>query len=276
MIYWIVRFINTYRQYVILAILILASLLILSLNSSKEITSIRKVSFIFYGIIDFFNSPLNDFSLAKKELELLRKENADLSRQLIELKQYSKERNELIELLNFEKANPITYLTAKIILKSNDASGNKFVINKGTKDGVKLNATVFNSRGLVGFISDLTANYSVVKTIDNLNLRISVRNERTGATGILSWDGEKFKVYNVNKSADVKEGDIFVTSEYSSLFPPGIPAAIVTYAFQTQETLFYDITAKSASDLTNINFCLVEITDLEKQKLVFLVKRSEH
>ncbi|MGB9664000.1 MAG: rod shape-determining protein MreC [Ignavibacteria bacterium] len=272
MIYWLIRFINNYRQYVIFSILILASLFLLSLNDSREISNLRKVSFIFYGLIDYIKSPFEDFAYAKTELEILKKENAELIQQLLRLKEYEKERDQLIELLKFEKENPIKLINAKVILKSSDPAGNKFILDKGKKEGVKLNSTVFNSSGLIGYVSNLTENYSVVHTINNLNIRISVKNERSGALGILSWDGEKFKIYNVNKSADVKEGDLFVTSEFSSLFPPGLPVAKVTYASQTGEILFYDITAKPTCDLSNVKFCLIELSDLEKLKLNFLLK----
>lgn len=275
MIYWLIRFVNSYRQYIIFSILFLTSLLILSLNDSKEISSLRKASFIFYGLIDYIKSPLEDFIYLKTEFETLKKENTELTQQFLRLKDYEDERNELIELLKFEKANPIKLINARIILKSSDPARNKFIINKGRKDGVKLNATVFYSSGLIGYISDLTENYSVVYTINNLNVRISVKNARTDAMGILSWDGEKFKIYNVNKSADVKEGDIFITSEFSSLFPAGLPVAKVTYASQSKETLFYDITALPSCNLSDIKFCLVELTDLEKQKLKFLLNQGE-
>jgi rod shape-determining protein MreC len=275
MIYWLIRFINNYRQYVIFTILLLFSLFFLSLNDSKEISNLRKASFIFYGLIDYIKSPLDDFFHLRSEFEILKKENTELTQQLLRLKEYEKERNELLELLNFEKSNPIKLINARIILKSSDPVRNKFVINKGRNDGVKLNATVFSYSGLIGYISDLTSNYSVVYTINNLNIRISVKNARSGALGILSWDGEKFKIYNVNKSADVKEGDLFVTSEFSSLFPAGLPVARVTYASRASETLFYDITAKSACDFSEVKFCLVELNDLEKQKLNFLLNQSE-
>lgn len=275
MIYWLVRFINNYRQYVIFSILLLASLFLLSLNDSKEISNLRKASFIIYGLIDYIKSPFEDFIYSKTELEILKKENAELTQQLLKFREFEKERNELIELLKFEKENPVKLINARIILKSSDPAGNKFIINKGKNDGVRLNATVFSSSGLIGYVSDLMSNYSVVYTINNLNVRISVKNARSGALGILSWDGEKFKIFNVNKSADVREGDLFITSEFSSLFPSGLPVVRVTYASQSKETLFYDITAKPSCDLNEIRFCLINETSLSTQKLNFLLNQSE-
>ncbi len=273
MIYWIVRFVNNYRQYVILTILILFSLFLLSLNPSKQITTLRKGSFLIYALFNYIKTPIDEFVYYKKENEILRRENSELSQKLFELKEFEDEKEELYDLLEFKKQNPINYKTAKIILKSKDVVENKLILNKGLRDGIKLNAIVFNSKGLIGYISDLTGNYSVVHTIANHNLRISVKNERTKALGILNWDGEKFKVYNVSKSADVKEGDIFSTSEYSSLFPPDIPVIKVTYASKESETLFFDITGKALSEMEDINYCMIVEPDQNTYNLRFIRKK---
>lgn len=270
MIYWLVKFINTYRQYVIFTILILFSLFLLSLNNTKEITTIRKASFLLYGLIDYLKKPFDDFLFYKSENEALRKENADLTRQLFELKKFENERSELYDLLNFKEKNFGEFIAARIILKTSDVIGNKIIIDKGSRQGVKLNSIVINPNGLIGYVSDLSREFSVVHTIKNNNMRISVVNERTDAIGILSWDGEKFKVYNVNKSSDVKEGDVFLTSQFSTQFPSGIPVVKVTYASRESETLFYDITGRSITNLDKISYCMILKPEHFNNKLNFI------
>jgi cell shape-determining protein MreC len=108
-----------------------------------------------------------------------------------------------------------------------------------------------------------------------LNVRISVRNVRTKAFGILAFDGAKFKVYNVSKSDDVKEGDIFSTTEFSSQFPPDIPVIQVIYASRESEILFYDITGKPTADLNNVRYCLIGTNEFESNKIKFLTSDSE-
>lgn len=270
MIYWLVKFINTYRQYVIFTILILFSLFLLSLNNTKEITTIRKASFLLYGFIDYFKKPFDDFIFYKSENEALRKENADLTRQLLELKKFENERSELFDLLNFKEKNFGDFVIAKIILKTSDVIGNKIIIDKGSRQGVKLNSIVINPNGLIGYVSDLSREFAVVHTIKNNNMRISVMNERTDAIGILSWDGEKFKVYNVNKSSDVKEGDVFLTSQFSTQFPSGIPVVKVTYASRESETLFYDITGQSITNLDKNSYCMILKPEHFNNKLNFI------
>lgn len=268
MIYWFIRFINNYRQYVILTLLLLFSLFLLTLNDSKEVSNLRKLSFIFYGILNQLKAPVDEFIFYKSENEALRKENAELLEQLLDLKKFEGEKKELYDLLEFKKVNSNKFITAKIILKTSDALANKFIVNKGEKDGVKLNSVVISPKGLIGFISYLSNDYSIIHTIANVNVRVSVISKRTGAIGILSWDGEKFKIYNVNKSSDVREGDVFETSLYSSQFPAGIPVAIVTYSSKDTELLFYDITCKPATDLDRVSYCIISDFENINQNLI--------
>ncbi|MCX8057218.1 MAG: rod shape-determining protein MreC [Ignavibacteria bacterium] len=273
MLYWLIKFINNYRQYVILALLILFSLFLLTLNDSNRITNLRKLSFVVYGLIDYLKSPLDDFFYYKKENERLRRENTELTKELLELKKYDIERDELYNLLNFKKTNSASFITSRIVLKSVDVVGTKFVLDKGAEDGVHVNSIVLTPSGLVGYVSDLSDHYSIVHSIANYNVRISVINQRTGAIGILSWDGEKFKVYNVNKSSDVKEGDIFTTSQFSSQFPSGIPVLKVTSAFRETELLFYDITGTPTSDLVRINYCIIMKPNQFNEKINFTFEK---
>ncbi len=272
MIYWLIRFVNNYRQYIILSILILFSLLLLSLNEAKSITNLRRASFLVYGLINYLKSPFDEFVYNKYEIKRLREENAQLVKELSELRAFIREKEELESLLEFKKANPINFLTSRILLKTSHIDGDKFIIDKGSVDGVKLNSIVFNSKGLLGYVSDLSKSYSLVQTIMNLNTRISVKNLRTNCYGILFWDGKKFKIYYVNKSDDVKDGDIFVVSEYSTQFPDGIPVVRVKSASKSGESLFYDIVAEDIADLKNTKYCLLLNQNLQKEKLRFVTQ----
>lgn len=263
MIYWIIRFVNSYRQYIIFSILILTSLLILSLNDSNKIIPLRKASFLLYAFINQIKSPFEEFLYYEKENEQLRRENAILTREVIEFQRFKYEREELYKILQLHHDGNGDFILSKIVFKSYDANGNRFIIDKGLKNGVRINSVAFNPDGIIGFISEASDNYSVITTINNVNIRISVKNSRSKDLGILSWDGEKFKILNVNKSADVKNGDIFITSEFSTLFPAEIPIARVIFASLSKDLPFYDITAKPAVNLEIIHYCMIEKPNLK-------------
>ena len=57
---------------------------------------------------------------------------------------------------------------------------------------------------------------------------MSVKNQRSRVDGILNYDGAgNLVINNVPKSADVKQGDIIITSPYSNYFPAGVPVGTV-------------------------------------------------
>lgn len=276
MIFWIIRFVNSYRQYIIFSILILTSLLILSLNDSTQIIPLRKASFLFYAVINQIKSPFEEFLYYEKENEQLRRENAILTREVIEFQKFKNERDELYKILQLHHDNKGNFILSKIVFKSYDANGNRFIIDKGLKNGVRINSVAFSPDGIIGFISEASDNYSVITTINNVNIRISVKNSRSKDPGILSWDGEKFKILNVNKSADVKSGDIFITSEFSTLFPAEIPIARVISASLSKDLPFYDITAKPVVNLENIHYCMIEKPNIKLINKYFDLGKIEH
>lgn len=275
MIYWIIRFVNSYRQYIILTILILTSSLILSFNDSVNIIPLRKASFLLYAVINKIKSPFEEFLFYEKENDQLRRENAILTRKVIEYQKFIYERDELYKILKLNQKKVDDFILSKIVLKSYDANGNRFIIDKGLKDGIMINSAVFSTDGIIGFISEAGNDYSIITTINNVNIRISVKNSRTNDLGILSWDGQKFKILNVNKSADVKNGDIFITSEFSTLLPSEIPVAKVISASLTKDLPFYDITAKPIVNLEAIHYCLVEKPDSKLSKKYFDLEKIE-
>lgn len=275
MIYWIIRFVNSFRQYIIFAILILTSLLILSFNDSAIIIPLRKASFLLYAVINQIKSPFEEFLYYEKENEQLRRENAILTREVIELQKFKYERDELYKILQLQRDKNSDFILSKIVFKSYDANGNRFIIDKGLKNGVRINSVVFSPDGIIGFISEAGDNYSVITTINNVNIRISAKNSRSKDPGILSWDGEKFKILNVNKSADVKNGDIFITSEFSTLFPAEIPVAKVISASLSKDLPFYDITAKPIVNLEVIHYCMIEKPNLKLTNKYFDLKKIE-
>lgn len=254
MLNFIVGLANRYRQYFILIILIITSLLLLSLNKSSQITHLRNYSLIIYSLLNNLKRPIEEKFIVEKENQELLQMNSKLMLEISELKEYVSKKDELEKLLKFKKENSINVVSGRVILKKFESSGNRFIIDVGYEDGIKLNSPVITYNGVVGFVSSLDKNYSFVTTINNPGLRFSVRNERSNALGIATWDGSKFKIYNVNKTQDVKQNDIFITSEYSTIFPAGIPILKVTNSTLEKGFLFYDITAEPTADLYNLRY----------------------
>lgn len=116
---------------------------------------------------------------------------------------------------------------ARVIAKDSGDWFQVFRIDKGSEDGVQVDANVIANGGLVGIVTDVGANYATVRAIIDDESRVSVMAQQSGDAGIVAGDLTLYKegrlrITNIMESGDVKDGDRIVTSNISSKFLPGI------------------------------------------------------
>lgn len=118
-------------------------------------------------------------------------------------------------------------VAARVI--SNDGNNwySVFKIDKGSRDGMKKDANVLAGNGLVGIITEVHYNYSIVRSIidDNSSVwgEISKTSDSCVVNGDLKlMDDGKIRVELINKDAQISDGDEVVTSHISPNFLQGI------------------------------------------------------
>ena len=118
-------------------------------------------------------------------------------------------------------------IAARVIAKDSGNWFQVFRINKGSADGVQVDANVMAGGGLVGIVTDVGAHYATVRSIIDDVSRVSGMAQQSGDTCIVSGDltlfGEgRLRLSNIAENGDLKDGDRIVTSNISSKFLPGI------------------------------------------------------
>ena len=111
--------------------------------------------------INSFGVWVGDHAGSFKSMKELKKENAKLNEKVRELTQENetlstneKELNNLQKLLKIDKAySQYKKVGARVISKGSGNWYNTFVINKGSKDGIKVNMNVIADGGLVGIVT---------------------------------------------------------------------------------------------------------------------------
>ncbi|MBU2444557.1 MAG: rod shape-determining protein MreC [Bacteroidetes bacterium] len=274
MIQWLIRFVNDYRPYIILSLLITASLLLITFNKTSQLVFVRQVSIGFYGIVKNIILPIEEVATLKKDVEDLQEINVNLISELHSMRSSNEEVIELRRLLQFRDKNRQDFIAARVLSKVSTSTKNRFFIDVGKNSGVIIYSPVLTDAGVVGLIDLVSDDESVVQTINNLEFNISVRNARSKTLGILKWDGKRFAITNISKSGDVKEGDIFNTSEFSTIFPGDIPIARVKSIYHEGGGSFFDIEAEPTVDINNIRNVLIPSNPqlLKKKKLNFLIE----
>jgi len=238
------------KEYILLFILLIISLVILTQSNHPEIKKIRRYAFTSFAVwANLLNSTI---SSENYELNKLKTDNAKLMLQVNKLHEYALENNELKSLLNFKVKANYKLIPATIIAKNISKSQGIFILNIGLKDSILKSMPVLNEAGLIGIVAEVTDNYSLVKTIASSSLKISANIPRCNVYGVISWSGENLVIHNVPTTADINKGDRVVTSVLSTIFPPSIPIGLVIERRSNISGLLSDILVQPFANVNSI------------------------
>ena len=261
-------FILDLKEYITLAVLIVISLVLIFLNDNPQIRFLRAAAITSFGTVQSGISAIPNVFEMEKENKELREDNIKLANEISSLKESKLENIRLSRLLNFKEKIIPGVISGKIINKSLLQTRNTITLNVGENDSVAINMPVITDDGLVGRIVSTSRNYSIAQIIYNKDMRITVKVQRNRLDGILIYDGvSNLMVNNIQKSADVNVGDVIITSEYSNIYPPGIPVGTVS------ETGNLDNLFKKVVVTPLVNFLTLE--EIFVLKFVSSKERSE-
>lgn len=153
---------------------------------------------------------------------------------------------------------PFVYTTARVVTNSINKRQNLITLNKGLLDNITTESAVITATGeLVGYISDCSDRFAVVKSI--LNTTFFTSGEVNGHSGSISWDGRDawhVKMSEVSKYAEAKVGDTVVTTSYSR-FPEGLMIGTVDHISRNDTRGIYTLRVRLAADMTALHNVLV-------------------
>jgi rod shape-determining protein MreC len=165
--------------------------------------------------------------------------------------------------------NSLPLIPATIVSKSLSITQNTITINKGKLEGIKPGMPVLSYRGLVGIIQSCSENFSIARTIKNVDLKLTVKNEKNRLNGRLKGDGEKLVIVDVPRTFDFDLGDRIITSEISSIIPVPIPIGIVSNIEEEKTGLLNLIHIKPFEEVLSVEnvFILMMLGNTEKNNL---------
>jgi rod shape-determining protein MreC len=118
--------------------------------------------------------------------------------------------------------------------------------------------------------------YAVAQVLFHRDMRVSAKVQRSRADGIVAWEGgSRLVLRNIAKTLDVQPGDVVITSEYSSLYPPGIRVGTVALARQVPGSLFQTVELVPAVDFATLEevFVIPVVPDSTRLALEASVQR---
>jgi rod shape-determining protein MreC len=230
------------KEYLLLFILLIISLVVLTLNHNPKVKKIRTYAFSTVAVwAELFNYVTGSDS---PEIKKLRLKNAELMLQVNKLHEYAFENAELKRLLNYKEKSDYKLIPATVLAKNISKTQGVYIINVGKKDSVAKGMPVITDKGLVGIITNVSNNYSLIRTLQNSFLKIAAIIPRSNIEGVVKWDGNRLVIENIPTTADINIGDRVVTSVLSTVFPPSIPVGLVAKKETNISGLLSNVTIK--------------------------------
>ena len=235
-----VKKVNNKKIIFIIILLILSifiTVLVFKNSSNSVLNNISNVMLKpFVGVYNFGHSIVNKVSNTFTDKEKiiarnveLEEENKNLQLKLLESQKILDENNSLKQMLEIKKAfQHFEIKMGKIIYREHDNWSKTFRINIGSNDGIKENQAVVSKEGLVGYISNVSSDTSVVTTILDPSSSVSVKISSANEPAILKGDLDlksknKLKLEFIELDANISISDTLYTSGIGSLYPSSIP-----------------------------------------------------
>lgn len=256
----------SFKEYIVLVLLLVISFISLSLNQNPSIKKVRAIAFGSFAGSTAIISDIFNIAKVKSENERLREVNAELMIQVNMLREFGVVNENLKKLIGLQDTAKYPLIPALTVSKSFTIAQGTITLNAGSEKGVKPGMPVINEKGLVGIIYATSKDFSIAKTLKNFELKLVVKNERSRVDGVLKWNGEDLVIVNVPKTYDIEPGDRIVCSELSSIVSLPIPVGVVSGLQGVQTGIFNSVKVKSYADFSRIeNVFVVGIIE-SKQK----------
>ena len=149
-------------------------------------------------------------------------------------------------------------VVAKVLIDKNSPFLKSIILNKGSKENVKLGTAVLDGEYLIGKIVEVNYSTSRALLISDLNSKIPVIIEPNSILSILSGSGKTYgKIQYTKDESDLSIGSIVYTSGSGGIFKSGIPIGKIIYDRNTNSKVVDFFT-----DLNQLTF--VKLITFEK------------
>ena len=199
------------------------------------------------------------FNQLRRTARQAEEENLRLLVEKVRNKELEQENNLLRQALQMKKEKPWHLVLAKVIFTDPTNLKGTFWVDKGKADGLaKGMNVVIGEKILVGRLEKCFSSFCEGISILRPGSRLSVKDNRSGALAIAEIEGKGgFYLKLVSSKADVKAGDIVVTSKENLGFLPGLLVARVGKEQSSPASFLKEFSLEPLLEKTNISSVLI-------------------
>ena len=206
------------------------------------------------------------------EVNRLRTENAELrrieavnSKLLLQAEQQTAENARLRELMGVREKTAVRTVLGEVLYDARDPFSRRIVLDKGLHHGVLAGQPVIDAKGVVGQVGRVFSHSCEVILLTDRSSTIPIEVQRTGLRTVAYGAGAgTMELRYLSASADVRIGDLMVTSGLDGIYPAGLPVARLKQIDRTG----------ASSAFSRLVLEPVASVDQAKLLLILLVDRS--
>ena len=201
-----------------------------------------------FGSISKYSRTLN---AVVSENDALIRDRFDKLAAVQQLEALHQENLRLRALLDATSGRNFEFRFAEMVQVNLDPFSHRVLIDRGEQDNVFIGQAVLDGAGVMGQVDDVHTHMSSVLLISDPDHALPVQIARTGLRTVAYGTGEtaRLSLPNVPLQADVRVGDLIITSGLGDRFPPGFPVAEVAIVNRDTGGTFADVDARPLASL---------------------------
>ena len=194
---------------------------------------------------------LNEYFNVYKENQDLKNEIDQLTSEKLNYLYLENENKKLKEIVG-ENTTFSEGIVSRVLIDKDGKFLKSIILNKGSKDGVKIGMVVLEKNYLIGQVIEVNYTTSRAILISDLNSNIPVVIEPGSFQSILSGTGKEYGVIKYSKNKlNLNENSIVYTSGSGGNFRAGLPIGRVNNQME-------NLTVEFFSDLTQLSFVKIQ------------------
>ncbi|MBQ6469659.1 MAG: rod shape-determining protein MreC [Lachnospiraceae bacterium] len=243
-------------RHILLALIVMClGFIIISMSVQKASLTLRsgasRVMVPLQNGINIIGSKCTKIMDGFRSAEKLAEENRELKAEIEELKldmarfeQQSEELARLETLLSLGEEYPDYEKVAAVVIAKDPGNWySRFIINKGSADGIKVDMNVLANGALFGIVTETGKNWAAVRSIIDDESNISAMLESNAATctvtgSLLDMNNGTISFYGLRDTENAAHaGDRIVTSNISEKYLPGLLVGTIDTVTQDANNL---------------------------------------
>lgn len=273
---------NRFRRYrdIVLVVLLLAVpffFLRASIRNPEDLNALDRVLLRVSAPVEYFASAMARAASSllsgyvylvdvKQDNNKLAYENARLHAEVRRLSSAEAESRRLRRLVGLRETAKAETVSAVVIAKDiTEYFRVAHLALDNPAPGIRSNMPVISLDGVVGTVQRVAGERVDVQLTVDSGFGVDVIVERTGARGFVRGVGDLsryvVRVEYVQRTDEVEQGDVLVTSGFGCRFPRGIPVAKVTDVVKRDFGIYQQVDAEPTVDFSRLDDVLIVMAD---------------